>query len=137
MRWRTAWSCTRHCAELRTQCLVQDQAELRAQCLGPITPAAKRFLRFCWEIRAVEHLPRNLDNRSLSRAFAVTAKEIEVFCAEELRAVYKVVSGQSRLHFLLCLNAGFLASDINDLRQSEVDWSAGTITRRRTKTREH
>jgi integrase len=48
-----------------------------------------------------------------------------------------VVSGQSRLHFLLCLNAGFLASDINDLRRSEVDWSAGTITRRRTKTREH
>jgi integrase len=94
---------------------------------------SKRFVRFCWELRALDSLPRNLDKRSL--AFTVRPRAVEVFTAEELRALYAVVANQSRLHFLLMCNCGFLASDLNDLRQHEVDWSAGIITRRRTKTR--
>ena len=41
------------------------------------------------------------------------------------------------LYILLCLNCGMRQSDIAALRQSEVDWEAGRIRRKRGKTKEH
>ena len=35
------------------------------------------------------------------------------------------------------LGAGFTAKDISDLHPAEVDWTEGTISRRRSKTRRH
>jgi integrase len=96
-----------------------------------ILAVAKRFIRYCWEHRLIE-LPRNLDAKRLT--FTVPAQEVEVWTADELRRYKAVVSGQSRLHFLLMLNCGMLGQDINDLQDREVDWKAGIIMRKRSKT---
>jgi integrase len=69
--------------------------------------------------------------------FTLHPKEVEVYTAQEVRAVWQVVKNQSRLHFLLMLNCGMLAKDINDLRQDEVDWDRATLTRKRSKTKKH
>jgi hypothetical protein len=98
---------------------------------GRIMDVAKRFVRFCCELELLE-LPRNLDNPGLS--FTNPPKEIEVCTDGELARLWAAVRNQSRLHVLLMLNCGMLAKDINDLRQSEVDWDEGVITRRRSKT---
>ncbi len=97
---------------------------------GRIMDVAKRFVRFCWELELLE-LPRNLDNPGLS--FTNPPKEIEVCTEEELARLWSAVKNQSRLHVLLMLNCGMLAKDINDLRQDEVDWAGGVITRKRSK----
>ncbi len=99
-----------------------------------IFSVAKRFVRFLWEMRLIE-LPRNLNNRSLS--FSQHSKEIDTFSVDEVQEVYAVIKGQSRLHMLLMLNCGFIGQDINDLKQNQVDWTEGIITRKRSKTKDH
>ncbi len=99
-----------------------------------IFAVARRFVRFLWDMRLVE-LPRNLDSKRL--AFTVSPKEIEVFSTEELKALWAVVSGQTKLHVLLMLNCGFIGKDISDLRQDDVDWTQGVISRKRSKTARH
>ncbi len=93
-----------------------------------IMGTAKRFVTYLWEKRKIE-LPRNLDKF----AFESEKGEIEIFTDKELQALNRVIEGQSRLHFLLMLNCAFLAKDINDLRHEEVNWTEGTITRKRSK----
>jgi integrase len=93
---------------------------------------ARRFVRFLWELRLIE-LPRNLDNRQL--AFTQSPKQVEIFSVEEVQKLYATATGQSKLHVLLMLNCGFQGMDVATLGQNEVDWTAGVITRKRTKTR--
>lgn len=96
-----------------------------------IYAVSKRFVKFCWECRLLE-LPRNLEKRTMN--FAISAQVIEIFSDAELAKLWAVVGNQTRLHVALSLNCGFTAVDINDLRQSEVDWDTGVITRKRSKT---
>jgi integrase len=97
-----------------------------------ILGVARRFVRFLWELRLID-LPRNLDSKRLT--FASAPRDIEVFGAQELARLYAVVANQSRLHFLLMLNCGMTARDINDLRHDQIDWGEGVVTRKRSKTR--
>jgi hypothetical protein len=97
-----------------------------------IFTVARRWVRFCWEMRLLE-LPRNLASMELS--FTIPPQEIEIFTVEELAKLVSMTTGQSALHILLMLNCGFIGQDISDLRQDEVDWQAGVITRKRSKTR--
>jgi integrase len=92
---------------------------------------SKRFVIFLWELELIDR-PRNLDKRSLS--FEIPKTAIQTWSDDEIRRFYAVVKNQSRLHFLLMLNCGMLAKDVSDLRQDQVDWTAGTITRKRSKT---
>ncbi len=98
-----------------------------------IFAVAKRFVRYLWEMRLIE-LPRNLDSRNLS--FAVSPSKIVVWTTDEIKKLLSVATGQTRLHVLLMLNCGFLGKDISDLRQEEIDWHKGTITRKRSKTKD-
>jgi integrase len=100
-----------------------------------IYAVAKRFVRFLWEVRKLDQLPRTLDSSSLT--FKVPPREVEIFTEGEICSLYGKIpdTSQSKLHFLLMLNCGMLAVDINDLREGEVDWDAGTVTRKRSKTR--
>lgn len=95
---------------------------------------AKRFVRFCWSLELID-LPRNLDDKALS--FTVPVHEVEVFNDDEVKRLLSETTGQSKLHALLMLNCGFQGMDIATLRHSEVDWTAGIITRKRTKTKGH
>jgi hypothetical protein len=95
---------------------------------------ARRFVEWLWEIELID-LPRNL--RKKEYAFMQGPKKIMTWTAEELQALWSVVSGQTRLQVLLMLNCGMTGIDISDLRQDEVDWRAGVVTRQRSKTRKH
>ena len=58
------------------------------------------------------------------------------FTIDEIRTLIDGATGQLRLHLLLMLNCGFTQVDVSDLAQNEVDWKNGTITRKRSKTRD-
>jgi hypothetical protein len=52
-----------------------------------------------------------------------------------VQALLDGASDQHKLHVLLAINCGFYPIDIATLKRTEVDLGAGTITRRRHKTR--
>lgn len=81
-------------------------------------------------------LPRNLKSKSLVFKNHVTApkpKDIPT-----IQRFLKALDGenQNKLHALLMLNCGMLPKDISDLTQTEVDWTNGTITRKRSKLKD-
>jgi hypothetical protein len=52
----------------------------------------------------------------------------------EVQHVIGEAPGQLKLHLLLMANCGFTQVDCSDLLDTEVDWTAGTVTRKRSKT---
>jgi integrase len=81
-------------------------------------------------------LPKNLNNRRLSK-LATNGKgghkPIVTFTPDELRTILTAVPEKTQLYALLGLNCGMEIRDIAALGADEIDWKAGTITRRRTK----
>ena len=77
--------------------------------------------------------PGNLD----SFKFNVAKKKIVTFTTDEITFLIQNAPGQLKLHLLLMLNCGMTQIDVANLLDEEVDWNQGTITRKRTKTREH
>lgn len=95
-----------------------------------VLSVARTFIRSRWERRLIE-LPRNLDSLTVE----VSTKAITTFTNQEIKARYQKADDRMRLFILLALNCGMYQRDIGDLRQHEVDWRKGRITRQRTKTR--
>lgn len=98
---------------------------------------AKQFIRRLVRLSLIP-LPSNIDERRF-RFNHSAAGQIETFTIEEVRALLAVCEGYSertKLYILLCLNCGQYQNDIAELRQHEVDWKKGTLTRARSKTRE-
>ncbi len=65
--------------------------------------------------------------------------KIETFTAEEVRGLLAACDGfseRTKLYLLLMLNCGMYQNDIAELHADEVNWSKGTLTRARSKTRE-
>ena len=93
----------------------------------------RQCVNWAWENERVRTLPRNI--RSQSLRIPVPAQEVPAFTAPELKTLLEVASARERLYILLGLNCGMYSKDISDLHPSEVDWEAGTITRKRSKTR--
>ena len=91
---------------------------------------AKQFLLWLSE-KGVIPLPTNLASRRYR--FKGEPKPIATMTAEQVRILFENATGQLKLHLLLMLNCGFTQVDITDLRQAEVDWTGGRITRRRSK----
>jgi integrase len=95
---------------------------------------AKAFLQWCWENEKISALPRNL--RSLT--ITVPTDKITTYTVDTIKALlHTTMSDKTRLYMLLMLNTGMTQKDISDLRDDEVDWKAGTITRKRSKTQNH
>jgi integrase len=95
---------------------------------------AKNFVTWLAS-KALIPLPPNLISRKYK--FGSTNKPIPTFTVEEIRTLFNASKGQLTLHLLLMANCGFTQQDVSDLSQDEVDWKAGTITRKRSKTRNH
>lgn len=93
---------------------------------------AKIFLNYLYEKRLIE-LPRNINSKELK--FNVPKKEIKTIPKEHIKQLINKATGQTKLHILLMLNCGMNTQDINDLKDSEVNWVNGTITRKRSKTK--
>ena len=91
----------------------------------------KSFIKEQWRMHRIE-LPRNLDSRNLS--IRVPVKTVEIMTLEEIQAYYNRGTSLLRACILLSLNCAFNQIDIATLKHSEVDWSKGTITKKRIKT---
>jgi integrase len=96
---------------------------------------AKQFISRLAERKLIP-LPGNIRSRRL-RFNHSAPRTIETFTAEEVRAMLAAAVGdRMHLYLLLMLNCGMYQNDIAELRKDEVNWSKGTVTRGRSKTRE-
>jgi integrase len=95
--------------------------------------AAIRFVKWCWGEGILPDLPKNFDSPELT--FKVTTKAVETFTVDEIKTFLGRASERTRLYLLLMLNTGATQKDISDLKKIEVDWEAGRITRKRSKTK--
>jgi integrase len=97
--------------------------------------ASKAFIRHVAELDLIP-LPGNITSRRFK--FDDTPEQIVTFTVDEVRNLLVTCDGYSertKLYLLLMLNCGMLQSDISELRHDEVAWDAGTLKRKRTKTR--
>ena len=106
--------------------------EIKPATAKNLMQVAKQLIRFCYETERLSSLPRNIDSKSLT--VTVEPREVEIFETEEIKSLLLRATERTKLYVLLMLNCGMSQKDISDLRHSEVNWEAGTITRRRSKT---
>jgi integrase len=92
--------------------------------------AARRFVKWLWEQGRIE-LPRNMGARF---PFGSTTQKIKTWEVGEFQTAVQAATGKLRLCLLLCANCGMTQKDVSDLRDEEVDWAAGRIIRKRSKT---
>jgi integrase len=109
-----------------------DQKKLNPFSARDRLAAVKQFIRWAWGEELMS-LPRILESREFSIALPET--KIETFTDEEVSRLLNSSSPSTKLYLLLMLNCGFTQQDIAELRQDEVDWKLGRVTRKRSKTR--
>jgi integrase len=98
---------------------------------------AKQFISRLAELKLIT-LPGNIRSRHYRFNHSAPAK-IETFSVEEVQAMFATcdtISSRTKLFVLLMLNCGMYQNDIAELHKDEVNWSKGTLTRARSKTRE-
>ncbi len=76
--------------------------------------------------------PRNMSNRKYK--FGSSIKAIETMTLRDVQELVDGAPGQLKLHLMLMINCGYTQQDIADLRRDEIDFKAGRITRKRSKT---
>jgi len=122
--------------------------QLREMASGTITSycardrmqVARQFINKCWELGAIE-LPRNIRSRDLN--IQLDPQEIEVFEFGLLRTLIRNAPELHKgfyplkLYLLLMASVGMTQKDISDLLRTQVDYQRGTITRKRSKTKNH
>jgi integrase len=94
---------------------------------------ARQFIVFIWEMGLIE-LPRNIRSRELD--INCSAGKIEVFDVKRLREIMDLAPEKLKLWLLLMANCGMTQKDVSDLRQDQIDWENGAITRKRSKTKD-
>ncbi len=97
--------------------------------------AVKNFVTYLAETNVVP-LPGNLRRLRFVAGDDDEDKTPPHFTVEEVRELLAAChSDRTKLMILLMLNCGMYQNDIAELRDKEVDWKAGTITRKRSKRR--
>jgi integrase len=92
---------------------------------------AKSFATWLWDTaKVIDEQPRNLRKLGIK----LTHKPVKIWSDAQVIEILKDTKGQHRLYLLLMLNCGFYQSDIGQLKKSQVDLEAKTITRARSKT---
>ncbi len=94
----------------------------------------KGFVRWLWEQGAID-LPKNIGSKSFK--FGNCVKAIETWTTAEFKMAVEQAPGKLKLALLLMTNCGMTQEDVSDLLDSEVDWTEGRITRKRSKTGSH
>lgn len=92
---------------------------------------AKGFVRWLVERGTIDP-PRNLASKSFK--FGSPAKAVQTWTPDEFRAAVEAAPGKLKLALLLMANTGATQTDVSDLKDTEVDWRAGRIIRKRSKT---
>jgi integrase len=98
--------------------------------------AVKTFVRWLYETDVIAELFKILTNKRALTIGKRLAKP-ETFMISEIKTLLEAATDRTKLYLLLMLNTGMYQGDISNLRQSEVDWKAGRITRKRSKTKKH
>lgn len=120
-----------HCAGMLARRDKNPNDGWSAEFAKRVYSTAKSFLRTLWENEILTTLPRNLDSKKYR--FERADKEIVTYTNEEITAMMDKASDTHKLLMLLMLNCGMTQKDIADLRRDQIDFEAGTITRRRSK----
>jgi integrase len=94
--------------------------------------SSRKFVEFLWQTNRIDELPRTLREAKIDVADPETIKTLT---NDEILCLIAEATGQTKLHLLLMLNIGATQKDISDLTKAQVDIKAGTITRKRSKTR--
>ncbi len=98
---------------------------------------AKQFISRLAEKKLIP-LPGNLRSRRFRFNHSAPTK-IETFTIEEVRTLLTTCDGfseKTKLYLYLMLNCGMYQNDIAELREEEMNWKQGTLTRARSKTRD-
>jgi integrase len=98
--------------------------------------SVKSFIRWLWQVDAIQSLPRNMDFSSKALQISSPSPAIVVFDKPEITTLLNDASQRTTLYMLLALNCGMTQKDIADLNMPEVDWNSGRVNRKRSKTRE-
>jgi integrase len=93
---------------------------------------ARAFIRWLSDCDAIP-LPKNLNSRSFD--FGGSGQVNKTWTVTEFQKIVKAAPGKLKLAVLLMANTGMTQQDVSDLLDSEVDWSAGRVRRKRSKTR--
>jgi integrase len=93
---------------------------------------ARIFIRYAAKFCSSCRLPSNIDDRF---DFGSSAKKVTTWTPIEFQTVVDKAPGKLKLGLLLMANCGMIQKDVSDLMDDEVDWTARTITRKRSKTR--
>jgi hypothetical protein len=108
-----------------------DREEMGTTTASDRMQIARQFVRWLWERSAIEDLPRNLDSKDLT--FSRTVGNVAPMPHAVLRRRVKAATGRMKLELLLMANCGMYQKDCADLLHTEINWQAGTITRKRSK----
>lgn len=90
----------------------------------------KQFVNWLYQQELIEQ-PRIVQSRDFN--ITVEQKAPEVFTDAEVQTLLRNSTDTTRLYLLLMLNTGMQQADIAGLLQSEVNWKAGSIERKRSK----
>ena len=94
----------------------------------------KIFVGWCYDTELLESLPRNMRRGNTTLSIDRGHKKKPVFTNEEVKSLLDNASERTQLYLLLMMNCGYTQIDIASLHPEQVDWTAGRITRKRTKT---
>jgi integrase len=95
---------------------------------------AKTFVRWLWENGTID-LPKNIGSKAFK--FGTGHKAIITWRPDEYKKAVSEAPGKLKLGLLLMANCGMTQADVSDLLDSEVDWAAGRVIRKRSKTAAH
>jgi integrase len=95
----------------------------------------KGFVHWLWDIEAIPTLPRIMAGKSKVLQITTPSAPIVVFTMAELQTLLSNASDRTKLYILLMLNCAMTQKDVADLLKTEVDWDAGYVSRKRSKTK--
>ena len=98
--------------------------------------SVRSFIQWLWLLEAIPTLPRIMAGKSNALTISKNSPTVVVFSKQEIATLLLEAFDRSKLYILLMLNCGMTQKDIADLDLAEVDWEAGRITRKRSKTRD-
>ena len=111
-----------------------EEEEITSKTATDVMSAGKQYVRWLFNTEILRELPRVMLGNCAELSIPTGAPEIAIFTKEEISKMLEVATARDRLSILLGLNCGAYYSDIASILKTELDLSAGTITRRRTKT---
>lgn len=125
---------SRALTDFRTDLLERvSRGEFTAKYAKDRLDAAKQFTGWLFQEEALAQLPRVMASKTFTITPAPPA--IKTLTVAETKTLLDSATGQLKLFIMLALNTGFLQKDISELKPEEVDWRAGVIRRKRSKTK--